>query len=244
MVRFDQLLHFQSECPDEPILISRCIPIGPLSIVIYFFLGLAVFGFAGLILLHICRKFGVTRKIKELYHDEAFEFHRLLGGRADAGTSSIRGGERWVDLEMRANVYSPIPPSVWTILVRQEEAQTAELLPSSHGSAANSIMTTGVRRSRQSSESFGSLTEPSDAWSPLKGVRDRGELGNPELVLEHSPPSFAECHDGNTSDVDLRKASNPLEPPERQAPYLPVPVRRPPDVPAGQVIQGSESANT
>lgn len=243
MVRFDKLLHFQSNCPDEPILISRCIPIGPLSIVIYFFLGLAVFGFAGLILLHICRKVGITRKIKELYHDDAFEFHRLLGGRADAGTSSIRGGERWVDLEMRANVYSPIPPSIRTMMVPQEEAQTDELLPSSHASTANSIMPTGVRRSRQSSERFGSLTEPSGAWSALKGVSYRGELKDSEQALEKISSSFAECHDDNSSDLDLEKTSNPLKPPERAAPYLPVPVRRPPDVPAGLVTQGSESVN-
>ena len=201
-------------------------------------------GFAGLIILHICRKIGVTRKIKELYHDDAFEFHRLLGGRADAGTSSIRGGERWVDLEMRANVYSPIPPSIRTMMVRRDEAQTVELLPSSHSSPEISIMPTDVRRSRQNSENFGPLIEPGCARSPgVKEESDRGELGDPEQALEHNPPSSSECHDDISSDLDLGKTSNPLKPPERAAPYLPVPVRRPPDVPAGLATQGSDSVN-
>lgn len=201
-------------------------------------------GFAGLVIVHICRKMGLTRKIKELYYDDAFEIHRLLGGRADAGTSSIRGGERWVDLEMRANFYSPIPPSIMTMRGRHEDTQTVEMLPSSQPSAANSIMPTGVRRSRQSLQTSGSFTEPSGARSPqLKDILDRRELGDPEQALVQNSTSFAECYDNGSSDLYLEGTGNSLAPPERVAPHLPVPVRQPPDVPAGLATQRSASLN-
>ena len=58
-------IYFNATCPEEPILISHCISNGPMHIVIYIFLGLAILGFLGLSVLHILRKLGLTQRFHE-----------------------------------------------------------------------------------------------------------------------------------------------------------------------------------
>lgn len=75
----------------------------------YCVFGIGVVGYIGLVILHILRKLGWTRSTRRRYANEDWALRYQQGGRAEAGTSSFRGGERWIDIEARAKFYSPTP---------------------------------------------------------------------------------------------------------------------------------------
>ena len=71
---------------------------------------MGVVGYFGLVILHILRKVGWTRSTRRRqYGNDGSALRYQQGGRAEAGTSSFKGGERWIDLEARAKFYSPRP---------------------------------------------------------------------------------------------------------------------------------------
>lgn len=188
-------------------LTSRCISVGPLSIVVYVFLALAVLGFLGLLLLHICRKLGLTRKLKRWYADDfdGFELQHVIGGRVELGTSSFNGGERWIDLEMRARFYSPVP-APYAGAIRGCGKAFEWIVPSCDGTGRPLESMVGgedgqaLRHVRASSRLRFDMPQPEPSSEGREGGRAPGQEYLPSKC---APFSSADCRNDDIPYLDL-----------------------------------------